>query len=495
MTKSSLHYSPLFMNIFNVRASILLLLIFSGCYSLRPSGGGGKTDEVVERVINPKDVALPDGYVLSTLARNLTYPSGIDIDEQGNVYIIEAGYAYGEDWAEPRLIKVDSAGTITVIATGKKDDAPWNGIDYHDGNFYIAAGGQLAGGKILKIDMQGNVTPLLQDLPSYGDHHTNGPVVMNQYLYFGQGTATNAGVVGEDNYQFGWLKRKPEFHDIPCEDIILRGKNYQSPNVLQPGGKEIVFTGAYQPFKTPSADGQVVRGQIPCTGSVMRISLAGGKPELVAWGLRNPFGLATYQHKLFLTENSYDQRGSRPVWGAGDVLWEVNQGDWYGWPDYAAGKKIYDDEEFKTPGKPKVKPVLKNPVKTPPKPLAILGVHSSSAGIDFSTSAVFGFPGEAFIAQFGDMATGVGKTLSPVGFKVVRVDITTGVIHDFAVNKGRRNGPASWLKTGGLERPVAVKFSKSGNALYILDFGVMRMDGKQSIPQQKTGVLWKIIQK
>ena len=76
----------------------------------------------------------------------------------------------------------------------------------------------------------------------------------------------------------------------------------------------------------------------------------------------------------------------------------------------------------------------------------------------FRAADVFGFNGEAFIAQLGDMAPNVGKVLAPVGFKVVRANVTNGVVRDFAVNKGKRNGPASWLKKGGLERPISVKF-------------------------------------
>ena len=40
---------------------------------------------------------------------------------------------------------------------------------------------------------------------------------------------------------------------------------------------------------------------------------------------------------------------------------------------------------------------------------AKLGVHSSSDGLDFSRSESFGHVGEAFVAQFGDMAPGAGK--------------------------------------------------------------------------------------
>ena len=79
-------------------------------------------------------------------------------------------------------------------------------------------------------------------------------------------------------------------------------------------------------------------------------------------------------------------------------------------------------------------------------PTAVFAVHTSADGIDFSKGSSFGFEGEAFVAEFGDMAPNVGKVWDPVGFKVVRVDVKTGVIRDFAVNKGKRNGPASTLK-------------------------------------------------
>jgi Glucose / Sorbosone dehydrogenase len=155
-------------------------------------------------------------------------------------------------------------------------------------------------------------------------------------LYFGQGTATNSGVVGTDNAQFGWLKRHPEFHDVPCRDITLAGRNFETTH--WDGSGKTVSTGAFLPYGTPSTPGQVIRGSVPCSGAVMRVPLTGGTPELVAWGFRNPFGLAFGPDgQLYLTQNSYDDRGSRPVWGSADVLWRVTAGTWYGWPDNAEG--------------------------------------------------------------------------------------------------------------------------------------------------------------
>jgi glucose/arabinose dehydrogenase len=198
---------------------------------------------------------------------------------------------------------------------------------------------------------------------------------------------------------------------------------------------------------------------------------------------------------MYASENAYDDRGSRPVWGAGDVLWEVKQDVWYGWPDFSEGKPVSNDEEFKPPAKKEVKPLIQKLPNDPPKPVAVFGVHSSSSGFDFSKNESFGFLGDAFVAQFGDMAPKVGKVLKPVGFKIVRVDVKTGIIRDFVANKGKRNGPASWLRSGGLERPLAAKFDSSGSALYIVDFGIVKMSKKGPEPQVSTGVIWKVTKK
>jgi glucose/arabinose dehydrogenase len=410
------------------------------------------------------------------------------------MYILETGYAYGEVWEEPKLIMLEG-NKQTVIARGEKN-GPWTGMVFHGGNFYISEGGQANGGKILRVSPNGEMTTLVDNLPSVGDHHTNVPVIKDGFIYFGQGTATNSAVVGPDNAAFGWLKRKPDFHDIPCGDITLTGENFESSNVLTDDPNDKALTGAYVPYGEQTSKGQIIKGRVPCTGSIMRIPLGGGSPEVVAWGLRNPFGLAmSPDGKLYSTENAYDERGSRPVWGTGDVLWEITQNTWYGWPDFSEGKPIKMDEEFKSPTKDPVKPLLMNYPNDPPQPVAVLGVHSSSNGLDFSRNESFGYVGEAFIAQFGDMAPNVGKVLAPVGFKVVRVNVKNGVIRDFAVNKGKRNGPATWLEQAGLERPVSVKFSPKGESLYIVDFGILRMSDKGPLPEVKTGVIWRVVKK
>lgn len=163
---------------------------------------------------------------------------------------------------------------------------------------------------------------------------------------------------------------------------------------------------------------------------------------------------------------------------------------WYGWPDFNGGVPV---SKIKVPGEKDPQPVMAQYPNDPPHPVARLGVHSSSNGFAFSPNDNFGFEGYAFVAQFGDMAANVGKVLSPVGFRVIRVDVGNGIVEDFAVNRVSRNGPASLLESGGLERPVDVAFNPRGDALYIVDFGIMQITkDSKVISYQETGVLWKI---
>jgi glucose/arabinose dehydrogenase len=471
--------------------SLLSLSLLGGCYAISPSKGGGQTPVAPQLPKQPEDVALPAGYAISVVTTGLNFPTGVAFDDDGTPYVVEAGYSYGERFTTPRLLRIGVGGEKQVLATGDQN-GPWNGVAFGEGALFVAEGGELHGGRILRFDLDGKMTVLADNLPSVGDHHTDGPAVgMDGNVYFGQGTATNSGVVGPDNAEYGWLRRHPDFHDIPCKDVKLRGTNYSSRNALT-GTAEVAVTGAYSPYGTPTQPGQIIPGKIPCSGAIMRVPAKGGPIELVAWGLRNPYGLAfSPDHKLFVTENGFDERGSRPVYGVGDLLWEITPGAWYGWPDFGQGQPVYT-RRFKPPGKDIPLALLQENPATPPKPVALFGVHSSANGFDFATNPAFGYAGNAFVALFGDMVPETGKVLGPVGFKVVRVDVNSGVMDDFATNRGKEPGPASKQRSGGLERPIAVRFDPTGTALYVVDFGVLNMTDKGPVPQEGTGVLWKI---
>jgi glucose/arabinose dehydrogenase len=470
-------------------ASLLLIFACISCAELGPSKGGGQTAAAPARHVDPRDVALPAEYRIEVIATGLNMPSGVDFDEQNRAIVVEAGYCYGETFATPRVLRVESNGSVTVLHSGA-DGVPWNGVACRGGDIFIAQGGELTGGRIVRLAADGKITTLIDKLPSTGDHHTNGPAIgPDGSIYFGIGTATNSGVVGADNFTFGWAKRFPQFHDIPARDIKLIGENFTTKDPP-------ATTGAFVPFGTSTTPGQVIRGQLPCTGAIFRIPPTGGSAQLVAWGLRNPFGLAfAPDGRLLLSENMYDVRGSRPVWGCGDLLRAIDVKSaplWYGWPDFHGDQPLTWSDHYQAPGHPAPKFLLAEHPNPPPKPAAVLGVHSSACGLDVSRADSFGHVGDAFVTLFGDMAPTVGKVMEPVGFQVVRVNLSTGVIEPFAVNRGKSNGPASMLKTAGLERPVAARFDRTGNTLYVVDFGVLTVDKSGAHAQQNTGVLWRI---
>lgn len=461
------------------------------------SQGGGEIEAPLEPSrANPADVAVHPGYRIEVVATDLTYPSGITFDGQGRPVVVESGFDYSGDQITARLVRLDGGDKRTVIAEGK--NVPWDGVHYHDGAFYIAEGGNIEGGRIVRIAEDGSRKVLVEGLPSLGDHQTNGPVVSDDgWVYFGQGTVTNSGVVGEDNHQMGWLAKHPEAHDVPCKDVKLSGQNFESDNPLTPDEDDEVVTGPFMPFGTPSSAGQVIKGQVPCSGAIMRVRTDGGPVELVAWGLRNPFGLRfAPDGKLYATDNGYDDRGSRAVFGNADWLWEIKPGAFYGWPDYADGRPLQDhngDNRYSPVGEPDLKMLLVDLADKPEQPSAFFGVHSSATGLDFSKNPKFGFVGQAFVALFGDMAGNTGKVLNPVGFKVMRVDVSSGVMYDFAANKGKRNEPASKAKTGGLERPVDVKFDPTGEQLYVVDYGTLSVDDDVVKGYRRTGRVWRIV--
>lgn len=156
--------------------------------------------DIPDRQVDAGDVQVPAGYTVSVVAQGFTFPTAATFDDQGNLYVTEAGYSYGGDLMTPKLIRVGANGDKTTIATGEKN-GPWTGVTYYKGNFYIAEGGRNKSGRLLKVAPNGSITALVNNLPSMGDHFTEGPAIgPDGYVYFSTGTATNSAVVGEDNY-------------------------------------------------------------------------------------------------------------------------------------------------------------------------------------------------------------------------------------------------------------------------------------------------------
>ncbi len=405
---------------------------------------------------------LADGYRLVKVVGGLSYPTNIEFGDAGELFVTEAGFTYPFVYKKARVLRL-AQDDKQVVAEGF--NGPLIGLKLHAGAFFVTHRGCLS-----RVDLNGTRTDLVTGIPAAGDHHTNHIVVANDKIYFGQGSATNSGVVGNDNLTlFGWLATHPDFHDVPGRDVVLSGKNYDGFMLRSVRRGE---TGPYKPLGTSAHAGELIEGQLKSNGVVYRCNLDGSELEVFAWGLRNPYGLASRpeDERIFVLDQGADRRGSRPA-ESPDALYELRQDAWYGWPDFLAGKPITDYDE-------KADFVLKDHPHAE-LPLHTFTTHSSAVTLDFSTNARFGYPGQAFVAQYGTEApfTTRGKPVTG-GRAIVRLDPVTWTEHPFFQSTtvaGIGKGP---------NRPVLAKFAPDGESLYLVDHGV------RTLP--KSGGIWQI---
>ena len=173
------------------------------------------------------------GYRAEVVAKGFTFPTTLLIDENENVYVAEAGYAYGPKTTLARVLKVRKNGSVEEIA--RDFEGPINGLAIKGNMLYISHRG-----KITELDLESKERKdLVKDLPSLGDHQNNDLIFGEDgALYFGQGTATNSGIVGSDNFVYAWADRYPDFHDFPSRNFVLTGENYEALDLSTPGPQD-----------------------------------------------------------------------------------------------------------------------------------------------------------------------------------------------------------------------------------------------------------------
>jgi glucose/arabinose dehydrogenase len=356
--------------------------------------------------------------------------------------------------------------------------------------------------RLVRIEDDGSVKPLLTNLPAWG--HGNDHMVWGRdgKIYWGQGSVTNSGVMGLDNQsppqgqldQRGFQFR-PQARDIPCQDVTLSGQNFETDDPRPGRSGQKAQTGAFLAFGTPSTPGQVVKGEVPCNGAILRANPDGSGLEWVGWGFRNPYGLVQapdgppFFGAFLVSNNGPDVRGSRPIENAGDNLFILVPGGFYGWPDWFDGQPSTEPRFHPKEDPAGVLPLMTAPPGPVIQPLLQMEKGISADGMAFSTNQAFGLTGDLFIANWGSLSYGVVQRELP-GFNVYRIHFHVGpnnLIQGasrtiFAGNA--QNGPSSLTRSGGFEHPIDVKFSPDGTTMYILDFGIRGGD--------KTGLLWKV---
>ena len=420
-----------------------------------------------------------DGAALELVAEGLSFPTSVTFDDEGGTYVAESGLPFGGARPGGRVWRLGADARRTLLVDDLRP--PVNGLTFHAGRLYVSEGGHPARISRFRLDGGGRQV-LLDNLPGPGNYHTNMVAFApDGKLYFSQGAMTNTGVIGLDAYELGWLRRLPHLHDLPGYDIVLNGVNVETPNPLAAEPDARTETGAFVPFGVRTEPGQRFAAELPCTAAVMRCNADGSGLELVAWGLRNAYGLGFLPDgRLLAVDQGADDRGSRPVADVPDMLFEVRAGAWYGWPDFVGDVPVTDPRFLPRRGAPPTFLLANHDqLPSPEKPLLSFPPHAAAVKFDVAPASSRAWPGHLFVALFGDEVPMTAPSGPKVGRSVARVDPADWSLHPF-VQKG-------------LLRPIDVRFGPHDGAPYVLDFGGFEMlDGGGVSAEAGGGRLWRV---
>jgi glucose/arabinose dehydrogenase len=388
---------------------------------------------------NPSAIQVPPGYEVQVVAQGLDYPTDITFGPRGEIYVSEAGgHTYGtkpEEAPEARILQILPNGEHRVVYQktvpmevlrrtkfGKPVPAegivpPLVGVTFNprNGLLYVASRQRYA-----TLNPQtGEWRAIIDGLPSWGEFLNTKPIFdRNGRMWFVQSSQGNSGTI-----ETHWIKlvdifNKPDAREIPCEDVTVTGVDYFVKDKLETlfPGQDSIRAEVYVPLGVNTQPGQTLEGQFWCNGAVYRTNADGSNPERVAWGFRSVFGLRfSPAGRLIVTQNSGNIMTPRPIYDDWETILEVQEGRWFGWPDYYSGLPITDNR-FRRPNDPEWKGspedhrfALTEETRAellrggqPPQPLVRIEPHAATQGF------VFGKPewgmdpeSELLVAEWG----------------------------------------------------------------------------------------------
>lgn len=507
------------------RAALVAAAMLAGCVH-----GPRMVPAAQQKPVDRTAVVYPSNTQLFVMVDGLTAPTAIAWDNEKSLLIAEGGIGghgasifgfkrdgtFFEVWPKGRQLP-------QFLRSDKFElKGPIGGMIAAHGKIYVTHRDASDLGVITAFDYNGGHTTIVGGLPAQGDYSvTDIALGPTGRLYFGLGAATNSGVVGIDNMP--WLRKHQDFCDrycppgVPAErhELFLLGRRFDTPNPFAGlfGGTDLAVTGPYQPFGR-SIQTRIAPSNGLANAAIYSIDPSGGEARIEAHGIRYPMGLGFNEFgTLYVTNQGMKLRGTRPVLKDPDVLLRTVLPAWYGWPDYSANLLPIREAQFQPPvamivktGYPDLSFLIDHGLSklTPPdantRERLLAGEFSPLAGaakFDFAPASgpfkKLHDNGSVIVALFGDRApfdTG-GQAVHPTGYKVVQVPLD-GQVSEFMYNSVEGPASAHGEEAVGLERPIDAKFGPDG-ALYILDFGQMKMRNGQEQVSGGTGRIFRLV--
>jgi glucose/arabinose dehydrogenase len=469
--------------------SALLLPLTAGCSQIAWQA----TDQLSfhsTAVRGAEAVQVPAGFRAVQVVAGLNYPSSMAWDDRGRLYVLES-HTVPAPLLRLKLKRVDGGRIEEVRLRG--EGAPTGeravGIAFHDGWLYLSHDQADGSWGVSRIDpATGEAEAVVRGMPGGGDHWINHlAFAADGTLYFGVGSVTNSGVVSShDPVNERWLALRPDLHDIPCRDLVLTGQVFAERDART--REEVTrTTGAFQPYG--SSEATRVAAGFPCSTGLYRLRPGAERPELVAWGFRNPVALAvTADGEVLVGSHGADLRSTRPIFNDPEGIYRLREGAWYGWPDFGNGLEPVTAARHQPPaehlpeGHERIDFVIDHRASglAPPDRSLLVAATEPHAAVGGMTVVPAAGPfaawaGRLLVSEMGDFRpiTDAARPQLRAGFQVSVVDLATGERETFARNRGEgAPAPASRLDASrAFERPVDVKVGPDG-LVYVLDFGV-----------------------
>lgn len=227
-----------------------------------------------------------------------------DFDEEGNLYL-----AFDDTI---RIVNKD--GNDGVIIRESK----FNILDiiYNDKKLYISTDN-----RILEYDInKKSYKEIVSEIPNNGINKKINLLLHENKLYFSVGSNTNAGIVNE----------KGEAFDIATGEWILSGNNYGENK-----------TGAFSPYAVTTEVGEKVPSQKLGNAAILSYDLNNGEISLFAHGIRNIKGWDIDDNgEIKGIVGGMEDLPPRNIKDDKDYIYNLQQENWYGWPDYSGGDPI-----------------------------------------------------------------------------------------------------------------------------------------------------------
>jgi hypothetical protein len=98
---------------------------------------------------DPSGAWVAPGYRVEVVVRDLIYPTSVAFDEDGNMYVAEAGYSYGDLAAPARVWRISQSGAMAIVADPL--NGPVNDIMWHQGKLYISHRGKISALEVARV--------------------------------------------------------------------------------------------------------------------------------------------------------------------------------------------------------------------------------------------------------------------------------------------------------------------------------------------------------